>query len=59
MLFGAGQHRHNRIDHRLDSINGRFSGVASHLTGIESDMRRCGRDQDLDDASRDFSWVLI
>jgi hypothetical protein len=52
MLFGAGQRCHNRIDHRLDSIDVRFNEVAGHLTGIESDMRRCGRDQGLDDICR-------
>lgn len=52
MLFGAGQHCHNQIDHRLDSNDGRFNGVAGHLTGIESDMLRFNRDQRHDDASR-------
>ena len=32
MLFGTGKHCHNRIDHGLDSIDGRFNGVADHLT---------------------------
>jgi hypothetical protein len=43
---GSPQHCRNRIDHRLDSNDGRFSGVASHLTGIESDIRRFNRDRD-------------
>ena len=52
MLFGAGQHCQKRTDHRLDSIDGRFNGVAGYLTGIESDMRRFNRDHGHDDAGR-------
>jgi hypothetical protein len=42
----------NRIDYRLDSIDGCFNGVACHLTRIESDMRRFNRDHGLDGAWR-------
>ena len=52
MLFGAGQHCHNRIDHRLDSIERRFNAAVGHLTGIEFDMHRFNRDQGIDDVSR-------